>query len=115
MEVLKHTSPQAEARAPKPSPRNTEPSSRAKTAFITGTNCGDAKADCLAVKFQSGNLLRLLLRTLEPRDEFLRTAFHQADLLPDLVSIAVERDQGWHGGDVEFLRQQIVRCRRIGR
>src|ERR1700722_300572 len=34
MEVLKQTSPQAWARAPKPRPGKTEPSSRAKIAFI---------------------------------------------------------------------------------
>src|SRR6478736_9167570 len=34
MEVLKHTSPQAEARAPKPVPWNTDPSSSARMAFI---------------------------------------------------------------------------------
>src|SRR5438874_12605979 len=34
MEVLKQTSPQAEAGAPKPWPWNTEPSSRARIAFI---------------------------------------------------------------------------------
>src|SRR5438876_6436068 len=34
MEVLKQTSPQAEAVAPKPGPRKTEPSSRARIAFM---------------------------------------------------------------------------------
>src|SRR5580692_10614482 len=43
MDVLKQTSPQAEAGAPNPSPWNTEPSSRAKIAFIASPALRDSR------------------------------------------------------------------------
>src|ERR1043166_7916197 len=45
MEVLKQTSPQAEARAPKPSPRKIEPSSRARIAFMNAQFPKQARRD----------------------------------------------------------------------
>src|ERR1700683_3781778 len=73
MEVLKQTSPQACARAPKPRPRNTEPSSRAKIASIT------------AIKNQEPRLKKEKTKSAKRNFAFLERALRLGRMLSEGV------------------------------
>src|SRR6266568_2585416 len=123
MAVLKQTSPQAEARAPKPSPWNTELSSRARIAFIVrqrpramlgGTDPGSSVNGKKGVANSAtpGNRLnlrnlRLPLHLLQFGDERLRPARHVTELA-DFFAFAIQHNDRGIALDLVFLLQRIV-------
>src|SRR6266536_5309166 len=124
MDVLKQTSPQAEARAPKPSPWNTELSSRARIAFIVRqrpramlggddpwSSVNKKKAWPILPRRRTDGTsgpLRLPFHLLQFGKERLRPTRHVAEFA-DFFAFAIQHNDRGIALDPVFLLQRIVR------